>query len=256
MDKKIFAINTHTHINNIDSRNPSLETVRQDNSLEWVETTNKAAFVDKVFCTTFCAVAFEDDVEKENDYIQKLAEENDFLYFYVTIEPRTEGTFKQAEEMLKSDKCVGIKIHPSNHKYTLDEYGDKIFEFAAKHNAIVLIHPDAAVDYILPFADKYPEVTFIMAHLGTYSSDSYVNAIKNAKHGNVYTDVSGRASTYNKIIEYTVANAGSDKILFGNDLYGVGFQRGRIEYAVISEEDKENILRNNALRLFGKIINK
>ncbi|MBQ9543644.1 MAG: hypothetical protein IJV00_00800 [Clostridia bacterium] len=27
-----------------------------------------------------------------------------------------------------------------------------------------------------------------------------------------------------------------------------GFQRGRIEYALISDEDKQNILRNNALR--------
>lgn len=254
MDNKLYAINTHTHINSDSEHNNSVGSARQDNFLEWMSTINRAAYVDKFFCTTFSAAAFDDEVEKENEYIKKCADENEMLYFWVTIDPKNNATFAQAEEMLNTPKCVGIKIHPSNHKYTLDEFGDKIFSFAAKHKAIVLIHPDADVDYILPFADKYSDVTFIMAHLGTYKPDSYVNAIKNAKHHNVYTDVSGRASTYNKVVEYVVEKAGSDRILFGNDLYSVGFQRGRIEYAVISDEDKENILRNNALRLFGNII--
>lgn len=254
MDNRIWAINTHTHINSHSEHDNSVGSTKQDNYVEWMSTINKAAYVEKFFCTTFSAVVFDDEVEKENEYIKKCAEENEMVYFWVTIDPRNDATFAQADEMLGSGKCVGIKIHPSNHKYTLDEFGDKIFTFASKHKAIVLIHPDANVDYILPFADAYPDVTFIMAHMGTYSPDSYVDAIKNAKHGNVYTDVSGRASTYNKIVEYVVDKIGSDKILFGNDLYSVGFQRGRIEYAVISEEDKENILRNNAMRLFGDII--
>ena len=44
---------------------------------------------------------------------------------------------------------------------------------------------------------------------------------------------------------------GFERILFGTDTYAAGFQRGRIEYALIPDEDKANILRNNALRLFG-----
>jgi len=44
--------------------------------------------------------------------------------------------------------------------------------------------------------------------------------------------------------------AHGEKILFGTDTYAVGFQRGRIEYAMISERDKQNILRYNALKLF------
>lgn len=207
-----------------------------------------------MFCTSFSSVVNTEEVEQSNEYLLKLAGENSFLYFWVVIDPRNENTFAQAERMLKSNKCVGIKLHPSNHKYTLEQYGDKIFSFASLFKAVVLIHPDADADYILPFADRFPDVSFIMAHVGTYSCDSYINAITLAKHGNVYTDTSGRASTYNSVIEYIVDKAGSEKILFGTDMYSVGCQRGRIEYAVISDRDKENILRNNAIKLFGKIL--
>ena len=58
-------------------------------------------------------------------------------------------------------------------------------------------------------------------------------------------------SLRNKLIEYAVSQIGSDRILFGTDTYSAGAQRGRIEYALISEQDKENILLNNAKRLFG-----
>lgn len=252
MNGKIIAVDSHTHINSGSQFDYVPPPNKQNSSLEWLITENNAAYVDKMIATTFSGAVKTEEVEQENEYMKKVAEENDNVYFYVVIEPRNENTFAQAEAMLSHPKCVGIKIHPSNHKFTLDEFGDKIFEFASKHKSIVLIHPDADVDYILPFADKYPDVTFIMAHAGTYSCDSYIKAITQAKHGNVYTDTSGRASTYNGVIEYLVSKAGSEKILFGTDMYSVAFQRGRIEYAVISDADKENILRNNAERLFGR----
>lgn len=252
MNGRIIAIDAHTHINSNSQFDYKPPANKQDNLLPWFLKENQCAFVNKMIATTFSAAVHTDEVLQENEYIQKQAEENESVYFYVVIDPRNDDTFLQAEKMLSHPKCVGIKIHPSNHKYTLDEFGDKIFQFASKHKSIVLIHPDADVDYILPFADRYPDVTFIMAHAGTYSCDSYVRAINNAKHGNVYTDTSGRASTYNSVIEYIVSKAGSEKILFGTDMYSVAYQRGRIEYAVMSEKDKENILRNNAERLFGK----
>jgi len=88
-----------------------------------------------------------------------------------------------------------------------------------------------------------------MAHLG---NERYANAIEYAKHGNVYVDTSGINSSRNAVVEYTVERVGSERILFGTDTYAPGFQRGRIDYALISDKDKENILFRNAQRLFGK----
>jgi predicted TIM-barrel fold metal-dependent hydrolase len=154
--------------------------------------------------------------------------------------------------MLESPKCVGIKLHPPCHGYSLREYGDKIFSFASEHKAVIQIHPEESPDYILPFADRYPDVSFIMAHMGFFRESSYADAILLSKCGNVYADTSGSASTKNKVIEYMVERCGSERILFGTDTYAAGFQKGRIEYALISEKDKENIFWRNAEKLFFK----
>ena len=111
----------------------------------------------------------------------------------------------------------------------------------------MLAHP--AFEYGLEDVDKYPDMKLILAHFGT-GRGYYVPIIQRAKHQNVYADTSGSASSKNNVIEYTVQQVGSEKILFGTDSYSCAFQRGRIDYADISEQDKENILYKNAMRLF------
>lgn len=244
------AIDTHTHINTGSKFDSSPDSLLYDASLEYLMKMNEAAGIEKMFCSTFSSVLSCEEVEKENEFLYELSQKTDCLYQWVVIDPRNDNTFLQAEKMLESPKCVGIKLHPPMHGYSLDEYGDKIFSFAEKYKAIVLIHPEQSPDYILPFAEKYPDVTFIMAHMGAFREDSYADAIEFAKHKNVYIDTSSSNSMKNKVLEYVVGRCGSDRILFGTDTYAAGFQKGRIEYALISEEDKENILWKNAERLF------
>lgn len=149
--------------------------------------------------------------------------------------------------MLAHPKCLGIKIVPTYHGYDVKQYGDEIFSFAAARRAVILIHPTGCYRDECGFADKYHDTTLILAHLG---SRDHVSATEHAVNGNVYTDTSGYLSCMNNVVEYAVERVGSTRILFGTDTYAAGFQRGRIEYADISHEDKENILRNNAL-LYG-----
>ena len=244
------AIDMHTHINTGSKFDSSPDSVLYDATLEYIMKMNEAAGIEKMFCSTFSSVLSCEEVEKENELLYELSQKTECLYQWVVIEPRNENTFLQAEKMLESPKCVGIKLHPPMHGYSLWEFGDKIFSFAEKHKAVVLIHPEESPDYILPFADKYPDVTFIMAHMGSFGEESYANAIGFAKNRNVYADTSGSASTKNKVVEYVVGRVGSERILFGTDTYAPGFQKGRIEYALISDADKENILWKNAERLF------
>lgn len=244
----VKAIDMHTHIDHgvqFDSPNEvkCFYTSYKDKLLE----IEKAANIEYMFASTFASILSGATVEAENEYMYGISMECDRIYQWVVIDPRNENTFKQAENMLKSEKCVGIKLHPVYHGYSVEEYADKIFSFSSEYNAKVLIHPDKRADYIVPIADKYPDTTFIMAHLG---DEYWVEAIKKAKFKNVYVDTSGIASSYNLIVEYAVKETGSEHILFGTDTYAAGFQRGRIEYALISARDKENILRNNSLNLF------
>lgn len=252
---EINAIDTHCHIHYtpVETVKPiAISDVMQEGPYytaywEPLSQMEKAAKISTVFASPMEALADRADAAQANEDMFQLVQDIPNLYQWVVIDPQNERTFEQADRMLKSEKCVGIKIHPRIHGYSLKDYAEKIFSFAEKRSAIVQIHPDWSADYVA-YADAFPNMTIILAHLG---GKRHIDAIKNAKHRNIYADTSGKASLKNTLIEYAVSQVGSDRILFGTDTYAAGAQRGRIEYALISEQDKENIFIHNAKKLFG-----
>lgn len=178
---------------------------------------------------------------------------------YVVIDPLKPETYAQAEEMLTMPKCVGIKIHPEEHGYPISKHGNTLFEFAARHRAIVLAHSSEqnslASDYVC-FANEFPEVRLIIAHLGCgWDGDltHQVRAIQQSRHGNLFTDTSSARSITPNLIEWAVGEIGADKILFGTDtpLYFTAMQRTRIDNADLGEREKRMILFENAMSLFN-----
>lgn len=192
--------------------------------------------------STFDSVLSIEHIYEENEYMLKLSGEEKRVFFWVVLNPIDKNSYIQAEKLLKNPKCLGIKIHSVCHKYDILKYGAEIFDFANQLETWVLMHNDKILS-MPKFANDNPEMRLIIAHLG---SVEHVEAIKNAIHGNIYTDTSGIASSNNNIIEYAVNLVGAEKIFFGTDTYSCGFQKGRIEYAGIRDEDKEKILYRNA----------
>ena len=247
MIQQIKAIDMHSHINH----GNSLDVEEKDwysAQPSYILEMNKTALIERTVCCPYAGGLHREAIEESNSFLYDFVKKEESLFQWVIIDPENDNTFVQAQKMLKSPKCVGIKLLPSNHRYELEEWGEKIFTFASMYRTAVLIHPKADADYILPFADRYPDVKFILAHIW---GKPHVDAVEYSKYGNVYVDTSGSASLQNGIIEYAVGRVGSERILFGTDTYAAGAQRGRIDYARISDEDKFNILRGNAMRLFG-----
>lgn len=244
----ITAIDMHSHYNH-GARFDSDENDVYKADLPFLRRKADAANISAIACSTFAAVLHVEDVVEENEHLYELSQQYDWLYQWSVIEPRNKETYEQSKRLLKSNKCLGLKIDPPCHNYAVAEFGDDIFSFAAEQGAIVLMHPDS-MEYMTGFADKYHDVKIIIAHdCGPYHNEP----IAAAKYGNLYTDTSGSASINNNVVELAVSRIGSERILFGTDTYDAGFQRGRIEYAMISDKDKQNILRDNALRLFPNI---
>jgi len=178
---------------------------------------------------------------------------------YVVIDPLRPETYTQAEAMLAQPQCVGIKLHPEEHGYRICDYARAIFEFAARHRAIMLTHSSEknslAADFI-PWANEFPEVRLILAHIGCgWDGDltHQVKAILQSRHGNVFADTSSARSITPGLIEWAVREVGIDRVLFGTDtpLYHTAMQRARIDHADLSFDSRQKILRDNALRLFG-----
>ena len=197
--------------------------------------------------STFASVMEHHEcVPQENDYLWNAVQNTDWIYQWVVIDPRKHETYAQAEEMLGDRKVLGIKIHPASHGYDIDDYAEELFAFAAKHQSFVLMHPQK-IERMAFYADRYPEMKLIIAHLG---SIEHVDAIAAARYGNIYTDTSGSASSNNNILEYAVSRVGSEKIFFGTDTYSCAFQFGRVALSALSLEEKENVLFKNAMQHF------
>ena len=242
----IPAIDIHCHYNS-----GSVFDTKTDNcyraDAEFLKAERKRQNVVACAVSAFSSVLSDKEINASNSSLFSLVNRDGFFYQWVVVDPRKEDTFVQAEKMLKSDKVLGIKIHSVYHGYSVTEFADKIFSFAADLNATVLMHPDRITE-VARIADNYPRMKLIIAHLG---GEEWIDAIQNSIHNNIYTDTSGAASSANNIIEFAVNKVGSDRILFGTDTYSCAFQRGRIDYADISETDKANILYKNAADLFG-----
>ena len=194
-----------------------------------------------------------------NPMASRIVSQTKGLLQWVIVDPLKPDTFRQAEEILALPHCAGIKIHPEEHGYPIGEQGHAIFEFAARHQALVATHSGEAnsmPEDFVPFADEFPSVRLILAHLGcTCDNDPshQVRAIQRSKPGNIYVDTSSAQSLMPGLIEWAVQEIGAERILLGSDspLYSIAMQRARIDKAEISDRDKRLILRENLERILG-----
>ena len=101
------------------------------------------------------------DVVSANVEASEIVRRTSGLLQWVVVHPEQPDTFVQAAELLSSPHCVGIKIHPEEHQYEIREHGDRLFEFAARHNAVVLAHsgdPKSWPRDFTSFANEYSTV--------------------------------------------------------------------------------------------------
>jgi predicted TIM-barrel fold metal-dependent hydrolase len=206
---------------------------------------------------------FKADATVGNDEAWQVVPPTQGLLWWVVIDPLREETYAQAELHLQEAKCAGIKIHPEEHGYPIREHGDKIFEFAARHNAFVLTHSgeenSLPADFV-PYVNRYPDITLIVAHLGhglEFDNTLQVRAIQQSQHGNLYVDTSSSNSIKPGLIEWAVAEVGVERVLFGTDtpLYFAAMQRARIEFSELTYDQKKQILWDNSARLLKQHVN-
>jgi predicted TIM-barrel fold metal-dependent hydrolase len=201
---------------------------------------------------------FKGDPVGGNEDAERVVTEYPQLRQWVVVHPLVPETYTQAERILQQPTCAGIKIHPEEHGYPIKDHGRAIFQFAAEHRAIMLTHSgheNSQPEEFVPFANDFPEVQLILAHIGcTIDIDPghQVRAVQQSKHGNMFADTSSAQSVIPGLIEWAVKEIGSERILYGTDtpVYFAPMQRTRINLADIDDADKKRILRDNAVKLF------
>lgn len=144
---------------------------------------------------------------------------------------------------------VGIKVHRHDAAITRE-----ICETARLFALPVLYDVGGEVSVCELLAQEYPDVDFIIPHLGSFSDDwkAQLALIDHlVRHPNIYADTSGVRRF--DLLEQAVQRAGAGKILFGSDgpWLHPGVELAKIRALGLSPAQENKILGGNFLNLIG-----
>ncbi len=141
----------------------------------------------------------------------------------------------------------GIKVHRYDAPLSRE-----ICQVARQFKLPVLYDVMGKVNTIDLFAREYPEVKFIIPHLGSFADDwdaqlSFIPLL--ARHGNVFTDTSGVRRF--DLLRMALEEAGPHKILFGSDgpWLHPGVELEKVFALNLSDQDLRLILSQNFITL-------
>jgi uncharacterized protein len=146
---------------------------------------------------------------------------------------------------------VGIKLHRYDAPISRE-----VCEAARAFSLPVIYDVMGAVSVCELLAEEYPDVSFIIPHLGSFADDwrAQVALIDHlVRHPNIYTDTAGTRRF--DILEQAVQRAGARKILFGSDgpWLHPGVELTKVRALGLSRSDEALVHGDNFLRLIEKI---
>ena len=175
-----------------------------------------------------------------------------------TLHPDSEDIKADIDEIV-SLGLKGVKLHPDIQAFKIDDHRMlKIYELCEGRLPILMHTGDHRFDYsnpnrMKPILDIYKNLTVIGAHFGGWSMwDDAMDSL--VGYENFYVDCSSTfyAMSPEKAKELITAY-GTDKVLFGTD-YPMWLPEKEIEMFMkidLTEQEREDILYNNAARLFN-----
>jgi uncharacterized protein len=144
----------------------------------------------------------------------------------------------------------GIKVHRYHGAITRE-----ICEAARDHTLPVLYDVMGTVSSVEMFATAYPDVDFIIPHLGSFADNWRANLAlidQLVRHPNIYTDTS--AVLRFDLLEQAVSRAGAGKVLFGSDgpWLHPGLELAKVKLLHLPPDQERLILGGNLIRLIER----
>ncbi|MBU7004407.1 MAG: amidohydrolase family protein [Theionarchaea archaeon] len=195
------------------------------------------------------------DMVEGNHQTSKFIEEDERFRGYVYLDPSQAQ--RSGEEIARYEdnlSFVGFKMHPSYSGENPDS--QNTFEMMERlpDGAKILIHtwaPDG-VKSVCRLASRFPHLSIIMGHMGGTQERDWRAGIEGARvTPNTYLEICGSLLHRDRIAD-AVKAIGSERILYGSDttLISPAWSIGQVMGSNIRDEDRRNILFDNATRLF------
>jgi len=202
---------------------------------------------------TVLFAAFHSDYTIANREVARIVKSRpDRFYGFAFIHAQRDRGRVRAmiEEAVTRHGFSGIKLHRHDAAITRE-----VCEAARAFSLPVLYDVVGDVSTVELLAQEYPDVTFIIPHLGSFSDDwrAQLALIDHlVRHSNIYADSSGVRRF--DLLEQAVQRAGAKKMLFGSDgpWLHPAVELAKIKALRLPPVDEALILGENFLRLISR----
>src|SRR5262245_18456289 len=202
--------------------------------------------------TALFAAFHSDYIAANREVARIVASRPDRFYGFAFVHPeRDQGrVMAMVEEAVTRYGFRGIKVHRHDARITRE-----VCEAARAFALLVIYDVMGEVSVCELLAEEYPELAFIIPHLGSFADDwrAQLSLIDHrARHPNIYTDTSGVRRF--DLLEQAVRRAGAKNILFGSDgpWLHPGVELAKVKARGLSAADEKLILGGNFLRLIER----
>ncbi len=144
----------------------------------------------------------------------------------------------------------GIKVHRHDARITRE-----VCEVARAASLPVLYDVMGEVSVVELLATEYPDVPFIIPHLGSFADDwkaqlSFIDQL--ARHPNIHTDTAG-VRRFDLLLQ-AVKRAGPGKVIFGSDgpWLHPGVELAKVRLLGLAAQEEALVLSGNFLRIAGQ----
>jgi uncharacterized protein len=197
--------------------------------------------------------AFHSDYAIANANVAKIVSRNPqrfYGYAFLNAERDRGRIYQMIDTAVHQYNFCGIKVHRYDARISRE-----ICEVARAFSLPVLYDVMGEISGVELIAKEYPDVNFIIPHLGTFSDDwkaqlSFIDHL--VRHKNIYTDSSGVKRF--DLLKMAYERAGAKKILYGSDgpWLHPGVELSKIYYLNASPQEEQLMLYGNFLRLTKK----
>lgn len=199
--------------------------------------------------------AFDSDYERANARLAKIiarAPRRFWGFCFVHARDDRGRVARLVDRAFAHPRFVGIKVHRHDAPITRE-----ICDAARRHRAPILYDVAGEVAPIELLATEYPDVAFIVPHLGSFADDwraqlALIDML--VRHPNVFTDSAGVRRF--DLLQQAVRRAGAHKLLFGSDgpWLHPGVELAKIDALPLSPRDRRRVLAGNFLRLIRSCV--
>jgi uncharacterized protein len=192
-----------------------------------------------------------------NDFIIDMCAKYPAFIGFGTLHPFFTN-ISQEIDRITSCGIRGIKLHPDFQNFSIDD-DSMMSVYRAIGSALpVLIHmgdenkDSSSPSRLLKILDRFPDITFIAAHLGGYQM--WRESMNTIAGRNVYFDTSSSLAFLKPDEASDIIRAhGIDRVLFGSD-YPMWIHKDELERFLkldFTEKERSQILHENAAKLLG-----